>query len=76
MVDKSLDMEINMDKERGRTPKAGKKPDIHRFVVRRTKQVDFASLRNYLERKLVNMNDSVLEAISTFSAYKHQYVSH
>ena len=49
-LDREIRMTVDLDKEKGKTPRAGKS-NVHRFALRQTGTVRFDVLRNYLARK-------------------------
>lgn len=59
-------IQVNLANERTgkQSETAAKKSDEHRVVIKYTKQIDFGSLRSYLDRTLKSINEDVLEAIS------------
>lgn len=57
---------IDMDKERGRTPRPGGKPNEFNVVVKKSGAVNLAALEGYVSGKIPFQN-SVLEAISEFN---------
>jgi eukaryotic translation initiation factor 2C len=56
---------VNLDAEKGRTPRAGRDPDIAYCVIRPSKIIRMAVIQGYLSRQMP-FDNSVLEAISRF----------
>ncbi|KAF3763069.1 Piwi-domain-containing protein [Cryphonectria parasitica EP155] len=56
-------IQINMDEERGRAPKAGRTPDVVYLVVKRTTTVRLDALRAYLKGQM-GWDDHVLECLN------------
>ena len=64
---KELREQVDLDQVKNKKP--GKKPDVHRVVLRQTKKVDFASLDHYLSSQgkvggQDRMPEECLEALS------------
>lgn len=62
-LDREIRLQVDLDKEQGRTPKAGGKSNIHRFAMRQTTPLRFDVLRAYLGRRC-DFDNHVLEAIN------------
>lgn len=54
---------VNLDQERGRTPRPGSQPQITHCIIRPTTVIRMAALGAYLN-KTMSFDNSVLEAIS------------
>jgi eukaryotic translation initiation factor 2C len=62
-LDREIRLNVNLDQEKGKTPKPGKKPDVHNFHLRKTGTVRFDVLRAYLARQC-DWDNSILESIN------------
>lgn len=62
-LDREIRLQVDLDQEKGRGPKPGKKPDVHRFTMRKTGKVHFDVLQSYLARKC-DWDNVILEAIN------------
>ncbi|OQO01680.1 hypothetical protein B0A48_12717 [Cryoendolithus antarcticus] len=71
-IDREFRIQLDMDKERGRDLKPGKKPDVHRVVIRQTTQVRFDVLVGYLAKKC-DFNANALEAINFLDHLLREY---
>ena len=54
---------VDLDSERGITPKEGRTPNIHHVVIRNSKPLDLSVIDHYLGGKM-SFDNTVLEAIS------------
>lgn len=54
--------DVDLDAEKGQTPQANK-PNIHRVVIKLSKQIQLETVRAYLDGK-IDFNNGVLEGIS------------
>jgi len=61
-VDSEIRVNVDLDAEQGRTPKAGR-PNTHRVVIKPTTTIDFAALEHYLNGK-ADFDTKCLEAIN------------
>ena len=62
-LDREIRLQVDLDQEKGKAPRAGKKPDVHRFNMRKTGEVRFDVLRAYLARQC-DWDNHILESIN------------
>lgn len=65
---------VDLDAEQGFQPRAGGKTNIHRVIIRRTTDVDFASLVAYMAGK-ADFNNKCLEAVTFMDHLLREYPS-
>jgi hypothetical protein len=54
---------VDLDQDKGRTPRPGKAPDVTYVIIRQTKVVRMQIIKEYLAKKMA-FDNSVFECIS------------
>lgn len=59
---------VDLDAERGLTPREGRTPNVHHVVIRNSKPVNLSVIDHYLGGQM-SFDNSVLEAISKIGSF-------